>query len=209
MTQTFCKCVLARFDNSQAYPERVVRHLLLTLACEGMDQESSFALDTLAVVLWRYRGRIKADTMEALAECLGTADAETDTLVACCITHSQSLVAALNDAFLHPEKKTEIFCAQGKIYRDNLKLRSICKENNELLRWKHVRKCYAPALFLLRRYLKQIRTGCVSAWGTPGYVMRCLGKNDQVKYALRVPNLLLEPECLYTFLHDSIYNAVV
>ena len=53
MTQTFCNYVLTQLDHSQAYPERVVRHLLLTLACEGMDQESSFALDTLAVVLWR------------------------------------------------------------------------------------------------------------------------------------------------------------
>ena len=45
--------------------------------------------------------------------------------------------------------------------------------------------------------------------GMPGYVMKRLGKNGPVEYALRVPNLLLEPECLYTFLHDGIYNAVV
>ena len=140
MTQTFCNYVLTQLDHSQAYPERVVRHLLLTLACEGMDQESSFALDTLAVVLWRYRGRIKADTMEALAECLGTADAESDTLIAGCIAHSQSLVAALNDAFLHSEKRKQILGVQQKNYRDNIKSLSICKEARELLRWKHIRK---------------------------------------------------------------------
>lgn len=209
MTQTFCNYVLTQLDHSQAYPERVVRHLLLTLACEGMDQESSFALDTLAVVLWRYRGRIKADTMEALAECLGTADAESDTLIAGCIAHSQSLVAALNDAFLHSEKRKQILGVQQKNYRDNIKSLSICKEARELLRWKHIRKCYAPALFFLRRSLKKIRAGRVLTMGMPGYVMKRLGKNGPVEYALRVPNLLLEPECLYTFLHDGIYNAVV
>lgn len=210
MEMSIYSYVLDQLYDTRPYQDRVIHHLLLTLACKGVDQNLSAALDTLTVAILRYGGRLREDTLAALADCLGAENAEPQTLVVHCASNSNSLVAIMNRKHLECGDWKAMWDQEINKYTEAMgaaeKRRYIKGALNTayLNKPKYLYMGRTELVQELEWFLSDIVSGVVPSKSIPSSLIDYFGKTKMMKSALRMPYTLLNPDDLIAFIKEAL-----
>lgn len=198
--------LLAAMNTSLAYDEKALHHHIVALTYDAVNGSEALPFDALAMVMFRYEGRIPEVTLEAVAEILGLESGNAKGILNELLKRSGSHISILNRIVTGDKDAEESYASAVTKCREALP-----KRRRHWLRKKMAesdgRVCYrlmdnAQLLESLRKRIKDISQGIPGS--LPQGLCDQLGVTKGTAYVLAYPYLLFDKNRLTKLYEDAL-----
>ena len=198
--------LLNTMNTSLAYDDQSLHHRIMALSCDAVNGCNKLAYDTLAMIVFRYEGRVPETTLKAMADILELETCETKAVQRELLKRSDSLISTLNQMTLGYEGAESAYAAAAAKLREKLPARKSHPIRKKLAEMEG-ESCYrlmnnAQLVDALRRKMNGIGQGVPGS--LPAELISRLGVTTKTAYALSYPYLLYDDSRLVRLYEETL-----